>query len=732
MNKAIDFPAGAGDFSPMYSAAINYVQNGWKITQLSEHGKIPLISDWRSRPVETIEQVETVWGSHPKFNIGLLCANNGLVCVDIDLRKEHEPEDVLDGFQELAILEEHYGFKCESSVIQNSGSGGRHYFFKAPEGISFAGAVINPLTGKKCNKIDIRFNHQIVVEPSIHPSGGRYEWVNGGIIANEPSELPSQLLALIRKDREQPKDPQQQSIGHPNKDTEQITDDFCPEFWGDSYDLAISGVVGTPEGSRNDTLYEKAVHIFSLVNEKRVKVTLDQAKAELTNAGFKCGLESDEIKRILESALRSSTVTQACPEKHQKALEEWKKRKTLERGIHWVDLTEKGRPLETIENLKALLNFHGITCRYNVIKKEQQILIPTKSFFADTKANDTLSEIISISKRERFGTTNTQKYLSAISSENLYNPVLVWIKSKEWDGQSRIEQFLKTVSVDEPKILSTGEQFHEHLIRKWMIQAVSAATAKDGLAAVGILVFQGTQGLGKTSWFKKLVPCDLQKEFLKTGSFLNPRDYDSLMQNISYWLVELGELDGTLKKSEIADLKAHITNDTDEIRKKYAAESNTYGRRTVYFASVNSENFLTDETGNRRFWTVPTSKIDFQHNFDMQQIWAEVLFLKNKGENFLLSPEAEKILSDNNESHMTLEPIADRIETRINWNCLDKSKWQEITPTDLYQNLMEKLPTARESSKLKAFLAMRGIEQIRTKKSRYFLVPPFIWESDDL
>lgn len=713
MNKAIDFQAGAGDFSPMYSAAINYVQNGWKITQLSEHGKIPLISDWRSRPVETIEQVETVWGSHPKFNIGLLCANNGLVCVDIDLRKEHEPEDVLDGFQELAILEEHYGFKCESSVIQNSGSGGRHYFFKAPEGISFAGAVINPLTGKKCNKIDIRFNHQIVVEPSIHPSGGMYEWVNGGIIANEPSELPSQLLALIRKDR------QQTAISEPNIVKNKIED----EYWDDQYLQALHSIGAQSEGGRNTVLYEQSVHVFSLIKEKRINVGLDQAKAELSAAAFKCGLDESEIGSVLESALKSSTVSMASPEKHEKALSAWLKQKTLERGIQWAHLTEKGKPLDTIENLKALLDFYGINCRYNVIKKEQEIIIPNKQFFADTEANDTLAEIISICKKERFHTSNTDKFLSVICSEQLFNPVITWIQSTPWDGQNRLGHFLKTVSVQEPKILSTGELFHEHLIRKWMVQAIASASSANGMSSIGVLVFSGAQGSGKTSWFRNLIPQNLQEQLVKTEASIDPHNKDDVLESIKYWIVELGELDGTFKKAEIAALKGFITRPKDEVRRPYSPKTNVYGRRTTFCASVNSDSFLIDETGNRRFWTLPTIKTDYEHTFDMQQVWAEVFEQFKKGESFLLDEEASHLLQETNSDHMMADPLADRLETELDWKA-HKEQWERKTRGDIFKSLMGREANRFEANRLTNLLKNRGLVCKKSNGTRFYEVPP--------
>src|SRR5690606_1586799 len=136
-----------------------------------------------------------------------------------------------------------------------------------------------------------------------------------------------------------------------------------------------------------------------------------------------------------------------------------------------------------------------------------------------------------------------------------------------WDGHSRLEQFYDTITAanqDQPGV----EHLKQTLMRRWMIACVAAAYMPDGISSPGVLTLQGDQYLGKTKWFKSLVPESL--DLVVDGKILRPDDKDSVKQCVSYWLVELGELDSTFRKSDVAQLKAFLTKRSDTLRMAYA------------------------------------------------------------------------------------------------------------------------------------------------------------------
>lgn len=380
------------------------------------------------------------------------------------------------------------------------------------------------------------------------------------------------------------------------------------------------------------------------------------------------------------------------------------------------------RPLSTLENFQHLLKAYGIIVRNNMLTKNEEFLIPDQPFNDEGKENAQLAFIKSISILHKFPIGQVEEFLKFIANQNQYNPVVTWIKSKPWDGTERLKDFYNTIKAidedEEPKI----KWIKETLIKRWMVSAVAAVFNHNGVSAHGALVFQGRQGSGKTYWFKKLVPRDLK--FAKDGVTLRTDDKDSVMQALSFWLVELGEVDATFRKSDISSLKSFITRDSDTFRMPFARRESTFARRTVFFASVNPRQFLHDETGNRRFWTIECDEIDYMHNFDMQQIWAEVyesLYLMK--EPWVLQPDEKDFLDGHNEDFKALDPVEELIQERLDWEILPEF-WECKTATEILIECGKKNPTKQELNyAAQVIRKLNGGVTKRTKKARYLAVP---------
>src|SRR5690606_29863706 len=115
-----------------------------------------------------------------------------------------------------------------------------------------------------------------------------------------------------------------------------------------------------------------------------------------------------------------------------------------------------------------------------------------------------------------------------------------------------------------------------------------------------VLVLQGEQGTRKTSGLRRLLPVPLRGYF-QDGVTLVVGDRDSERQAISSWVTELGEFEGTLRRSDVERLKAFLSKREDRMRVAYGRTDSRFQRRTVFVASANGEKVLTDLTGSRRF-----------------------------------------------------------------------------------------------------------------------------------
>ena len=389
--------------------------------------------------------------------------------------------------------------------------------------------------------------------------------------------------------------------------------------------------------------------------------------------------------------------------------------------LPWTN--DKGRPLKHIDNLREICRRLGVTIRYNVIRKDEELIIPGASFTSDNEANASLAWLASECSLYNFPTDKLGEFVTYLADENQYNPVARWIDSTPWDGLSRLPALFATVQ-------ARGEEregvrwLKEALIRRWLLSAVAAACSPTGVSAAGVLVFQGPQYIGKTKWFKSLIPADLG--LLKDGMLLRPDDKDSVKQICSFWLVELGELDATFRKSDIAALKSFITNDSDVLRRAYARRESHYARRTVFFGSVNPREFLHDATGNRRYWTIECEGLDHSHSLDMQQVWSEVKSLWQAGEGYYLTADEMAALNAHNADFMALDPCEERLMSGLDWTA-PQSTWRWVQASEALIECGIDRPTRQDAATASELIRKQNGDQTRKSNGkRLLLCPPVV------
>ncbi|TFW40897.1 VapE domain-containing protein [Pseudomonas fluorescens] len=367
------------------------------------------------------------------------------------------------------------------------------------------------------------------------------------------------------------------------------------------------------------------------------------------------------------------------------------------------DLSPKMRPLNTIPNLAALMHNFKITARYNMISKETELTVPGIWGTADNAQNVNLAHLNSIAAHCGLPRENLTEYVKAIADANAYNPVLQWIDSKPWDGVSRLQELADT-------LVCTHPEFRTLLLRRWLISCAAGLEHK-GFWTKGVLTLHGAQDLGKTSWFRRLVPAELCA--FREGVSLDANSKDSVMTAVSHWIVELGELESTLRR-DMENLKAFISQTTDRLRRPYDRVDSEYPRRTVFCASVNSEKFLKDDTGNGRFWVIAVDSVKHDHDIDMQQLWAEVMSLYRGGEQWHLTPSEKAKLNAGNEKFRQVSPIEELLTTNYDLSA-PAGRW--ITATQLLLELGYDKPNRSQTTETGQMLHSLGVQK-RTLQGR--------------
>lgn len=381
------------------------------------------------------------------------------------------------------------------------------------------------------------------------------------------------------------------------------------------------------------------------------------------------------------------------------------------------DLGRGGKHLPTIENLAEVCARLGVTVRYNVIAKSQELLIPGESFTLDNQGGASLARLESECARFGMPTEKLSGFLTYLADRTPYNPVAQWITSQPWDGHARFPDLVATVQTRP----TFDRGLWALLLRRWLISAVAAAVKPSGFWSKGVLVFQGAQSLGKTAWFRALLSEEL-RGLVKVDATINPDNKDSIISAVSHWLVELGELDGTLRKADIARLKGFISQDVDQFRRPYARAEEKFQRRTVFFASVNPEQFLADDTGNVRWWTVPVEGLHYEHGIDMQQLWAEVLQWYEAGEQWWLTAGEEARLEAGNAHHEQTDPVEEIILARYGSRGSERTH-QPMTATQLLLAIGFDKPTKAQKNVAAKIMRRLFGDPRRTMNGLFFEVP---------
>lgn len=380
------------------------------------------------------------------------------------------------------------------------------------------------------------------------------------------------------------------------------------------------------------------------------------------------------------------------------------------------DLPFKGEPA-TLEAMSEFLEMHAVSVRYNLIKKDLEIVVPNCDFSPDNVKNASLAVVESLAAGSGLAISGNKlrSYLLTIGDMQRFNPVLNWIESKPWDGIDRMATLASKLTVE-----AGQEAYRDIVLKRWSLGAIAVIAIERGVKNELVLVLSGDQGIGKTSFFRSLALA----EFVLDGHLLNPSDKDSVKLAISHWLVEMGELDATFRKSDIAALKAFLSKDRDELRLPYAPATSVFPRRTAFCASVNEANFLVDHTGNRRYAALEILKIDRSIIVDMQQYWAQVLDLYNSGEQWWLTETETAMQATSNAQFEVESPLKDKILAAYDFeNAISLAKGPELTASGVLLDIGIQNPTPSDATKAGIILKKLGLTSIKKGGGKVYHMP---------
>lgn len=337
-----------------------------------------------------------------------------------------------------------------------------------------------------------------------------------------------------------------------------------------------------------------------------------------------------------------------------------------------------------LENLNVEVVFNEITHRIEIFDHDG-ILNDSETPF------DSLLAYINAQYREDYkycGKEYISQALLLISGRNRINPIIDRIMKVEID----IDHNYASEICDDYLRIPQDDVLSRILIEKFfmMVVAMLLNDSNNPYGADGILVLIGEQGIGKSL----VAECfSIDSRYFRSISFNAYTDEADLLSKANGCFIgEFSELERSLKPSTMEMFKAFITAGKDSYRPKYGRAVCDFVRRSSYIATCNTDSFLFDQTGNRRFWTIPctnkfnTGKLIACKNGEddvfLKAYKEAYLKLQTQGiQSFRLTSEEHELLDIRNKRYMHRTELDGELR-----EILQTNKLKEFTVAQLKDN----------------------------------------------
>lgn len=639
---------------------------GLAILWIKPKSKAPVRSRWTTGPRENWDQLKASF--KPSYNVGVRLGTPSkigdkfLAVIDIDI-KSTDPKHRVEA--ELAVTELFPAFleaKKMVQVMSGRGNGSSHIYIltkkptppqkilTSPEKVKvmMPSAPINPsqkevLTDEDLNEgwrmrpaweiAIMGEGQQVVLPPSLHPDSGRaYVWKTR---LDQVSDLHE--IELTGKKKE---------------DLRSTTNDWKPVevdlAFSDLDESIVELILNADCEDRSAALFKVTLamvkygftdhQIMSVLtdpNYELSKTSYDHAKTQsraraanwVFNYTIKRARREGDARLQFNEEVETTILTDEDAAKQLVELhapDDWKTR--IERyGPKGVNANA---PKPTIKNLILILENE---VALDVVKRDTFAL---RDFYGhptpwggkkDALINDDDAVKIKVwcSNRYRFEPKKDMIFdaLTYVAEKNSFDPALDWLESlPEWDGINRLDTWLsKNFEAEgDPEYLA-------QVFRKWMV-AMVMRVYRPGTKFDWMPIFEGKQGIGKSSIGRLLVG---EKYFVDWLPDLANKDSALALQGA--WAVEMGEL-ANLRKNDMESAKAFITRTLDKVRPPYGRKQIEIPRRCVFFGTTNSDTYLRDDSGNRRFKPVKVGQLNFDAiEKDRDQLFCEAVFIYKNG-----------------------------------------------------------------------------------------------------
>lgn len=305
---------------------------------------------------------------------------------------------------------------------------------------------------------------------------------------------------------------------------------------------------------------------------------------------------------------------------------------------------KKGRPKSKaqVEEMEAFLNEH-VELRMNTLIHQLEFRLKKENDKRWACMTDHAENSLWCRMQRTGMEVDIFRLRTLISSDFVkeFHPLKEYLDSlPAWDGTTdyigRMAAMVRCANL-------SPVQFREYFCR-WLVGMLAGVFSEKVVNHV-ILVFLGRQGCFKSSFMENLLPPALRRYYAtKTNSQrLTKDDLFSMTENI---LINFEEID-SMQRKELNQLKAMTTT-------AFVNERPVYGRHKVrlphiasFCATGNNLQFLTDDTGTRRWLVAEIDSIEnpWETSIPYEGMYAQAKTLLGRGYRYWFNEDEIRVLN---------------------------------------------------------------------------------------
>ena len=321
---------------------------------------------------------------------------------------------------------------------------------------------------------------------------------------------------------------------------------------------------------------------------------------------------------------------------------------------------KQGEILATLENVIRGVNcfaMTGLRIAYDLFKDE--IMLTDQPDGTDgwrpLKDVDYVTIRLRLEQRDfkPIGRELIRDVVLAVAMEHQFDSAILWASKLVWDGVPRVERFF----ID---YFGAADDDYSRAVGFYTWTALAGRVLSPGIKADMSPTLISPQGYRKSTGIAAMAPSEDNFCEIDFGD-----DDDKNARKLRGVLIaESGEMKGFLKREQ-EHIKAFMSRQYEVWVPKYMERATRYARRCIFIGSSNQEEFLVDETGNRRHLPLVVGIGDLEAIArDRDQLWAEaVATFQDRG---IIWQEAETLAKEKHADHLIHDAWEHVIESWLN------------------------------------------------------------------